>query len=134
MMREIKFRAWDIDSKEFVYFNLNDSDKYELMFGRYGVLENTVLQDWQQYTGLRDKNGVEIYEGDILQLKNTKGQVSNHQEVYWDDESACWGWRTANEDSWPDSFSGFYDDYEVVGNIYENPDLLAQPNERKRDE
>lgn len=127
-MREIKFRAWDDrdDAKKMYYpesspflINFSGDLSHNGVFARIGYDLKLM-----QFTGLLDKNGKEIYEGDILQLKNTKGQISNHQEVYWDSEDACWGWRTANEDSWPDSFSGFYNDYEVIGNIYENQELL----------
>lgn len=117
MNRPIKFRAWNEKKSDMIYLEDLTTANWDIkfIFKHYKIM---------QYTGLTDKKGVEIYEGDILQLKNTKGQVSNHQEVYWNDEAACWGWRTAKEDSWPDSFSGFYNDYEVIGNIYENPELL----------
>jgi uncharacterized phage protein (TIGR01671 family) len=129
-MREIKFRAWNIKQKR-----MSDGDVVPapLWWKQTGELTKSHLKiisqddkDYvlMQYTGLTDKNGKEIYEGDILRLKNSKGQISNHQEVYWNSETASFDWRTSNDDSWPDGFTGFYDEYEVRGNIYENPDLL----------
>lgn len=111
MKREIKFRAW-VDpepilglSGEMKYFDLHDRN-WSLTDGSCPVM---------QYTGLRDKNGVEIYEGDIVKAD---GQI---MRVVWFSLGACF--RYAPDDENLESVLN-YDDIEVIGNIYENSDLL----------
>jgi len=125
-MREIKFRAWDdkvkLMSNAFrlttQHITFNDSRSYLSMQNGAGY--------WQimQYTGLKDKNGVDIYEGDIL-----KTEYGANYAVKWLDEIYYDGGGGAH--------SGFYfcseldwnldlDRSLIVGNIYENPDLLEK--------
>lgn len=78
----------------------------------------------RRYTGIKDDTGVEIYEGDIVGLIHRKHGLSNSKVIIWDNENACFDWEDANDESWPDGFTGFIDEYEVIGNIWENPELL----------
>lgn len=130
--RTIQFRAWDqvlgLCRVESIAFPLGgymgavtvvnrDAEYYTLSF------ENAHLM---QYTGLKDKNGNEIYEGDILQ-----GQRGHRSVVRFG-----WGWDAA---AWGYSYGWIFDlqvlscgegggywkhDDEVIGNIYENPELV----------
>ena len=75
-----------------------------------------------QCTGLKDKNGKWIFEGNILRL-NDDGEVSNY-EVYWNDDEA--GWCIKIEDSFVtmDCWGETRGSFEIIGNIHDNPELL----------
>ena len=68
-MREIKFRAWDKNIKEYrdVVFDTADY-RFGFIIEHDGTLDSDVFI-WEQYTGLKDKNGKEIYEGDIIECE-----------------------------------------------------------------
>lgn len=132
-MREIKFRAWDIDRERFIYLDLNDPDP--LLFGRHGTLENTVTEDWQQYTGLKDKIGQEVYEGDILLFKiyTNKHRVNLevvytaprfHTRVIGDVPDWMMDYGSQNILVRKALKRGVIDFATVLGNIHQNPELL----------
>lgn len=156
-MREIKFRAWDEDLAQWVRHSsqvrieVNNPRNYHLHEnGMFVECEDIVLM---QYTGLKDKNGVEIYEGDVVRLRD---EWSNY---YWidkfkDDEETtpigvvaivpsggvvCKFQRNRFIKGWEDNFSSgekplvgrwtmcsTKEKWEVIGNIYENPELLTK--------
>lgn len=128
-MREIKFRVWDKSANRWF-----DKDEFRIDGnGEIWFSDHDRPQGWgdwgeeyelMQYTGLKGKNGKEIYEGDILGLAHKKYGLQNTKKIVWVDSHACFDWEDATGDSWPDGFTGFYDEYEVIGNIYENKDLL----------
>lgn len=111
-MREIKFRAWQVvREKGAMKYNLIPGDNYEDRFG--GEL--------MQFTGLTDKNGKEIYEGDIVKIKD--GSQEGNYEVCWQQEYSRFGVRGLS--SYLPKLVDAYDGFEVIGNIYENPELLT---------
>ena len=122
-MRTIKFRAWHKDAKEMLYPS-------EL--SRQGDVFHWLAEgqpvEIMQFTGLYDKNGKEIYEGDILSwsmyYKNSymaKLVDRRNKIVKWCDEKTAW--ILDDERTWN---LGIYDDIEVIGNIYETPELLKE--------
>ena len=113
-MREIKFRAWDKNNKQWIYCEVRSGGEGYVEFRRVRYLTSIETEEWQQYTGLKDKNGKEIYEGDIL-----------GQEGGWIIEVKYinGGFRLNTNHISDYSISKWY---KVIGNIYENPELLKE--------
>ena len=134
-MREIKFRAWDLDKKQFtksIDGVTLDGKILDLAIGTGGTINRNRNVELMQYTGLKDKNGKEVYEGDILYHKwlsgsdedeGSYGVVELHQSSFMSKEVGYYFSLIHHEkDLYKDGkFLGF----EVVGNIYENPELLT---------
>ena len=130
-MREIKFRAWDGEKmhspiewsdngvlypNEYIYDNCPNKGDLGLLYniGRGGV-------EMLQWTGLVDKKGVEIYEGDVVKTKNSKYKV-----IF--DKCCFWGVDELGKYPIYQIRNYVLDDerFEVIGNIYENPELLEE--------
>jgi uncharacterized phage protein (TIGR01671 family) len=119
-MREIRFRAWDYPESKMVYppSPVSSAASLEMTLdGRIyidGQLQNLELM---QYTGLKDKNGVEIYEGDIIRIGLDDENCI--VEYLRDRFIGTWSKNGFETDLWQ-----LVKDNGVIGNIYESPELL----------
>lgn len=128
MNREIKFRIYDKGRKQWVH----DTDHAISLFGEYVIFgeilrrpDDSIVSldelndlDAMQYTGLKDRNGREIYEGDVVQW-DVNSSFSVGVVTF---ERGCYDLKSLDGERWVccDWYRG---EYEVLGNIYENPEL-----------
>jgi len=136
MKKEIKFRAWHIELKRWINLNgfdiafkgcNNEGEVYEIY--EQGNLNTFAKEDVQlmQFTGLKDKNGVEIYEGDVLDLFNSKIQIEFFTGAfgYWVNKGESMGYFISlNSNSNIEISHSYICKYQIIGNIHENPELL----------
>jgi uncharacterized phage protein (TIGR01671 family) len=140
-MREIKFRAWDINKNVYIpteYWAVVTTD-----FGAFGIM----LKDWEnykegeyfyskfqvleQYTGLKDKNGVEVFEGDIIGYTDVYSKITHtvifsYGKFIANNRIRPKGneWLSDNGKSYDLCFLMAMNNYEIIGNIHTNKDLL----------
>jgi uncharacterized phage protein (TIGR01671 family) len=132
MKQEIEFRVWDLRSKEWRKFDLGD-----LRYGRpsnYVALLDT--NSWVRFTGFKDKNEVKIFEGDILRytkkwqvpLGKNKGKEKieyHYYEVFMSDKGQWCARRNLGKGGVQvNSLYVMTHNHEIVGNIYQNKNLL----------
>ena len=114
MTREIKYKVWDKE-KKVMY---EEGDFFDGK-GGYVVIDGCKRRDVElrQWTGLKDKNGKEIYEGDILHNKSEVRFI-----IEWDNEAMRF---VVNKSRWGLTTKAIKrDGYEIIGNRFENPELL----------
>ena len=122
-MKEIKFRSWSKDNKKMLYGN---DLQGRIFFGNDGVGTIGTSFTLMQLTGLKDRKGKEIWEGDVVEYtyetysgeNSVVGVVSFDGEQFGLELSSQWI-PIAGKDS---------EDFEVKGNAYENPNLISKNN------
>ena len=128
MNREIKFRAWDFGNKRMVLgeaigftfiTNTVFQDGDISATGEILLTEKVKLSELMQYIGLKDKNRKEIYEGDIVK-EVCESKIHGQGEVIFED--GCFGRRYGKKGALIFQEEDY--EYEVIGNIYSNPELL----------
>ena len=114
-MKELKFRAWDGKKMIDDVVPSSETSIIELFEYEHQVTE---VEAVEQYTGLKDKNGKEIYEGDIMIFDACL------YKVVWNEEYAGFDYETIGE--WGVTSTNVFNEGAVIGNIHENPDLLEE--------
>ncbi len=143
MDREIKYRAWD--GKRMIYFSeltigLKKGKrivpyvyfKKDNFAGELSLASHKIMQ----YTGLKDKNVKEIYEGDVFKYYAHKGLTISDitGEIFYNNDDACFAYYpkgydvSINLSEFDELQNDFLNHIEVIGNIYESPELLNNKN------
>ena len=137
-MRELKFRIWDNKNKKFLpesHFAILGSGKVIVtLSGYYEHFTNKTQDDYvvQQYTGLKDKNDKGVYEGDIVKTIYVNDPVNDIGNIIYHVETGAYRIKTS-KNLLPIVTYRFIEDKpqgllqvadEIIGNIFENPELL----------
>lgn len=111
-MRKIKFRAWDKNEKEMLDVECLKNQAWNVMGNMMSI--NNSEWEFMQWTGLKDKNNKDLYENDIVKYKDTNWVIkwNESEAMFWLRASRC---RAEYIDPM---------DQEIVGNIYQDPNLI----------
>ena len=124
-MREIKFRAWDKENEKMMKVSSLHLENKEISVKENGTFRLFRMQDLMQYTGIKDKNGKEIYENDLISCNKHKNIV-----VFF--EGGCFKVKYLRNSTTTITctLNSFLEKYKckISGNIYEPPELLEENN------
>lgn len=122
-----KFRAWDKEEKRMSYGKIEYyDDSFGVRFDHFCVGADFEVE-FMQSTGLKDKNGVEIFEGDIVDIEVDNG--FDYGSFIGVIDYLEGSWMVNNRINYARNLWSEADQFELLGNIYENPELLEQANE-----
>ena len=122
-MRKIKFRAWDKENEKMMKVSSLHLENKEISVKENGTFHLFRMQDLMQYTGVKDKNGKEIYENDLISCNKHKNIV-----VFF--EGGCFKVKYLRNSTTTITctLNSFLEKYKckISGNIYEHPELLEE--------
>ena len=122
-MREIKFRAWDKENEKMMKVSSLHLENKEISVKENGTFRLFRMQDLMQFTGVKDKNGKEIYENDLISCNKYKNIV-----VFF--ENGCFKVKYLRNSTTTITctLNSFLEKYKckISGNIYEHPELLEE--------
>ena len=133
MKREIKFRAWDERGQQII-----DNEELQMNCDGFAAIDEEgtefPMDVIMQYTGLKDRNGKEIYRGDVLRLYIPANDEIAEVEVFWDELQLRWATRYVKSPAIIDGNKSYtlplcafiHKKAEIIGNIYEDNNLLGR--------
>ena len=127
-MREIKFRAWDKEENKMIY-DIQDEfeERTSLGMDSFGHYLNDDDFEIMQYTGLKDCEENRIYEGDVVEITWADNKTKRKYKVFYFKEGAFFQLENLENEDELETLCGWsQSQLKVLGNIYENTELLSE--------